>query len=58
MLMPKRVINVNGVVFGPGVGLSQGVKVAGVDFFSYENYDIAVEESEGIAVIKGFYNRR
>lgn len=56
-LTPKRVINVNGITFGPGVAFGEGVSFGGVNFFEYEMYDIATEEINGVFVIKGFYKR-
>ena len=56
-LIPKRVINVNGIIFGPGVAFRQGVSFGGVDFFQYQMYDIAAEESNGVFIIKGFYTK-
>lgn len=56
-LTPKRVINVNGITFGPGVAFGKGVNFGGVDFFQYEKFDIAAEEVESVLVIKGFYNK-
>ncbi len=55
-LTPKIVINVNGITFGPGVSFGKGVNFAGVDFFQYENLDIAGELKEGVLIIKGFFN--
>jgi len=54
-LSPKRVINVNGIVFGPGVSFNAGVSFGGVDFHNYKFLDIAAEEASGVLVIKGFY---
>jgi hypothetical protein len=56
-MTPLRVINVNGITFGPGVVFGPGVNFGGVDFFKYQNHDIAAEEENGILVIKGFYER-
>lgn len=56
-LTPKRVINVNGITFGPGVSFGPGVNFGGVNFFQYEMYDIAAEESNGVLIIKGFYSK-
>jgi hypothetical protein len=56
-LTPKRVVNVNGITFGPGVAFGKGVNLGGVDFFQYEMLDIAAEENNGVLVIKGFYNK-
>lgn len=57
-LTPRKVINVNGVTFGNGVAFSPGVNFGGVDFFKFQNYDIAAEDEGGILVIKGFYERQ
>jgi hypothetical protein len=56
-LMPKRIINVNGVILGPGVTFSKGVDIAGVDFFNYDHLDIAGEQDDNVLVIRGFFNR-
>jgi hypothetical protein len=55
-LTPKKVINVNGIVFGQGISFSNGVAFGGINFFQYQNKDIAGEESNGVVIIKGFYN--
>ena len=55
-LMPKRQIDVNGIIFGPGVHFQKGVIFGGVDFQLYKADDIAVEEMpDGILKILGFY---
>jgi hypothetical protein len=56
-LTPKRVISVGGVTFGPGVSFGQGVSFGGINFFQYEMFDISVEETNGVLVIKGFYTK-
>lgn len=56
-LTPIRVISVNGITIGPGVAFGKGVNFGGVDFFLYEQFDIAAEEVNGTLIIKGFYNR-
>jgi|GEM_PF-1508716 len=56
-LMPKRVIQVNGITFGPGVSFGQGVDFGGVNLFQYQLNDVAVEENNGVLTIKGFYNQ-
>ena len=57
-LTPRRVINVNGVTFGPGVVFGPGVSFGGVDLFKFQNHDIGGDEDNGILVIKGFYERQ
>jgi len=57
-LSPLRIINVNGIVIGPGVAFGPGVNVGGVDFFRYQDFDIAAEVENGILIIKGFYERK
>lgn len=55
-LTPKKVINVNGVTFGPGVVFTQGVTFGGVNFYQYKYLDISAEETpDGILIIKGFF---
>lgn len=57
-LSPKRVIEVNGITFGPGVSFSPGISFGGVDFHNYKFMDIAAEErSDGALIIKGFYRQ-
>lgn len=56
-LTPKRVIQVGGITFGPGVAFGRGVSFGGVDFFQYQNNDVAVEEQGGVLIIKGFYTK-
>jgi hypothetical protein len=55
-LTPKRIINVNGITFGQGISFSSGVAFGGIDFFQYQNKDIAAEDLNGVLIIKGFYN--
>lgn len=56
-LTPKILINVNGIMFGPGVVFQKGVVFGGVDFHLYKYRDIAVEEqSDGSLKILGFFN--
>ncbi|MHB8261771.1 MAG: hypothetical protein ACYDCN_15305 [Bacteroidia bacterium] len=54
-LTPRYVINVGGVTFGPGVAFGQGVSFGGVNFFQYQNNDVAIEKKDGVSIIKGFY---
>lgn len=55
-LSPIKTISVNGIVFGQGISFSNGVSFGGVNFFLYQNNDIAAEEENGILQIRGFYN--
>ena len=56
-LSPKSIINVNGVIFGPGTVFQKGVIFGGIDFQLYKYRDIAVEiQSDGSFKIVGFYN--
>jgi len=57
-LSPKRKINVNGVTFGPGVAFGPEVKLGGVKFHKYKNFDIGAEkmpDDPEVLIIKGFY---
>lgn len=50
-------IDVNGVIFGPGVVFQKGVVFGGIDFQLYKYRDIAVERlPNGTHRIVGFYN--
>jgi hypothetical protein len=55
-ISPKVVIEVNGVVIGPGIGLRPGTPIGGVDFFQYLNKDFAVEVEVGRHKLVGYYN--
>jgi len=55
-LTPKVVISVNGITFGPGILIREGIAVGGVDLFKYQKNDVAIEKNEGINKIIGFYN--
>jgi len=57
-LTPRRIINVNGITFGPGVLFGPGVSFGGVDFFRFQDHDIAADEENGILIIRGFYERK
>ncbi len=57
-LTPTRVININGIIFGPGIKFGKGVSFGGVNLFNFQDYDIGAEEEKGILVIKGFYERQ
>lgn len=55
-LTPKKQIDVNGIVFGPGVAFQRGVVFGGVDFQLYKQNDIAGIEMPGeVLKIVGFY---
>ncbi len=54
-LAPIKTISVNGVSFDPQVSFGPGVQFGGVNFHLYKNLDVAVEEREGVLVIKGIY---
>lgn len=56
-LSPRVSIDVNGVVFGPGVVFQKGVVFGGIDFQLYKYRDIAVEKlPDGNFKIVGFYS--
>ncbi len=57
-LTPRRVINVNGITFGPGVVFGPGVSFGGVDFFQFQNHDIAADEDNGVLIIRGFFEKQ
>jgi len=56
-LSPKRVININGITFSPGVSFTQGVTFGGVDFHRFKYLDIAAEEQNGVLIIRGFFKQ-
>lgn len=56
-LEPRRQININGVVFGPGVRIGQGVAFGGVNLQLYRGLDLEIEDNGPLAVVRGFYNR-
>jgi hypothetical protein len=54
-LEPNQRIRVGGVTFGPGVRLSRGVQIAGIDFTQFINRDLEVDTDGDILVVKGVY---
>ena len=52
-LTPTRVININGIIFGPGIKFGKGVSFGGVNLFNFQDYDIGAEEEKGILVMAG-----
>ncbi len=56
-LSPKRVINVNGITFGPGVSFGQGVSFGGIDFHRFKYLDVAADEQNGTLIINGFFKQ-
>jgi hypothetical protein len=57
-LSPTRVININGVTFGPGVAFNKGVLFGGVNLYDFFGLDVAAEEDNGILIIKGFFQNK
>ena len=53
---PIQQVNINGVVFGPGVRFTPGVAFGGVDLHKFKGLPIEAEQIEGIWIIKGFYS--
>ena len=54
-ISPAVKINVNGVIFGPGVTFSGGVSFGGINFHQYMGQDISVDIQGDLYIIKGFY---
>ncbi len=57
-LAPLVPVEINGVVFGPGIVFQKGVAYGGIDFHLYKGKDIAMlfdENSEGPKRFAGFY---
>jgi hypothetical protein len=54
---PRQKIRVGGVTFGPGVRLSQGAAMGGVDFTLFVGRDFEVETDGDVFVIKGIYSK-
>lgn len=55
-LLPKKVLSIGGITFGPGVGLKKGNPFSGVDIFDHLNEDVAVIKEDGVYNVKGFYS--
>lgn len=55
-LTPLKIININGVIIGPGVFFTQGANFGGVDIFNFIGRDVAVTIQNNVYVILGFYN--
>lgn len=54
-ITPRVILNVNGVVIGPGVSIGPGSYVGGIDFFKILGRDISVHTSGNVYFIKGYY---
>lgn len=54
-LTPRVILNVNGVVIGPGIMLGPGSYVGGIDFHKIIGRDIAVEIQNNVYIVKGYY---
>ncbi len=57
-LTPKRPIEINGIMFGPGTFFQKGVVFGGIDFHLYKGRDIAIikqPNSDGPLKFGGFY---
>lgn len=52
---PLRLIRIGGVQMGPGVRFGKGVAFSGIDLSQYIGRDFAIEEQEGVFVIKGIF---
>lgn len=53
-LEPKALININGVVFGPGVRIGPGVAFGGVDLHRFRGSPVMAMEEGGTLVVRGF----
>jgi len=54
-LITKKSIIVNGVLIPAYAVIHPGNLIAGVDFHQRRGYNLAVEDQNGAAVIRGFY---
>lgn len=54
---PRQSVRIGGVTIGPGVRLSRGVTIGGIDLTKFRGRDFEVEEDEknDILVITGIY---
>jgi hypothetical protein len=55
-LTPLRIININGVVMGPGVIFHRGALFGGVDIFNFIGRVFATRIENDVVTILGFYN--
>ncbi len=56
-LTPKKAMEINGTVFGPGVTFRKGVAFGGIDFQLFKGRALAVEEQDdGTLKFIGFYH--
>ena len=55
-LTPRMPITVNGVTFGQTISFRPGVSFGGVDFHRYRGQAILGEESNGVLIVRGFFN--
>jgi hypothetical protein len=54
-LEPTVQVNINGVVFGPGVRFTPGVAFGGVDMHKFKGLDLEADLIDNIWILRGFY---
>lgn len=54
-LEPRQRIRVGGVTFGPGVKLSRGVALGGIDFTQFIGHELEIKTDGDIVVIRGIF---
>lgn len=54
-VMPLRVINVNGIVIGPGVVIHPGVPIGGIDLTKLRGRTLTGIDAGGTFTIQGYY---
>ena len=56
-LEPRRILNINGVIFGPGVYIHRDAKIRGVDLFEYKSCKFgSIEEDNGVLKLMTVYS--
>lgn len=54
-LRPLQQVRIGGVSFGPGVSISSGVIIGGIDLAQFTGNDLEIETEGNTIVIKGIY---
>lgn len=52
---PVQPVRIGGVSLGPGVTLTKGQIIAGLDLSQYTNSDFQIDIQDGVLIIKGIY---
>lgn len=52
---PKQTIRIGGVTLSPGIKMTSGVSIAGIDIAAYNQHELEITTDDGTIVITGIY---